>query len=160
MATEARTGIGYDIHPIAAGRPLYLGGIYLPGEPGLAGHSDADVLLHALMDALLGAAGLGDIGHHFPPTDPRYKDVRSTELMRTVMRLLRANRWQVGNVDVTVIAERPKLAPYIPQMRALLAVELGIEPEQVNIKATTPEGLGALGRGEGIAALAVATITR
>lgn len=157
---EIRTGIGYDIHPVDPARPLFLGGILLEGEPGLSGHSDADVVIHAVIDALLGAAGLGDIGQHFPPTDPQFKDVRSTELLRAVVRLLKAERWRVGNVDVTVVAERPRIGPYVTRMRALLATELAVEPDQTNIKATTNEGLGALGRGEGIAALAVATLWR
>ncbi len=157
---EIRTGIGYDIHPIDPSRPLYLGGILFEGEPGLHGHSDADVLLHAVMDALLGAAALGDIGQHFPPSDPSFKDVRSTELLRAVMKLIKADGWTVGNVDVTVVAERPRIASHVPRMRALLATELGIEALQVNIKATTAEGLGYLGHGEGIAALAIATLRR
>jgi 2-C-methyl-D-erythritol 2,4-cyclodiphosphate synthase len=153
-----RVGIGYDIHRFADGRPLILGGVELPHEVGLAGHSDADVLLHAIIDALLGAAGLGDIGQHFPPDDPRWKDASSLDLLSHALALVRAAGFEVGNVDATVIAERPRLAPHIPAMRERIAATLGVEAARVNVKATTHEGLGAFGRGEGIAAMAVAAV--
>jgi len=153
-----RVGIGYDIHRFEEGRPLILAGIELPHEVGLAGHSDADVLLHAIIDALLGAAGLGDIGQHFPPDDPQWKDASGVDLLAHALALVRAAGFQVGNVDATVIAERPRLAPHIPAMRERIAATLGVEAARVSVKATTHEGLGALGRGEGIAAMAVATV--
>jgi len=155
---QTRIGFGYDIHPFAQGRRLFLGGIEIPEARGLDGHSDADVLLHALCDALLGAAGLPDIGNLFPNTDAAYKNIASLTLLREVQGHLVTQGYQVGNVDVTVIAEVPKIAPYVPQMRATIAEALGIQASQVGIKATTNEGLGALGRGEGIAAHAVAAI--
>ena len=153
-----RIGIGYDVHPFDETRPLLLGGVRIEGSPGLKGHSDADALIHAVIDALLGAAGLGDIGRHFPPGDPAYKDVDSRELLRRARDLLREQGWRVGNIDATVIAERPRLAPYIPGMQRAIAAALEIEDARINVKATTHEGLGALGRGEGIAAMAVALI--
>jgi 2-C-methyl-D-erythritol 2,4-cyclodiphosphate synthase len=153
-----RIGIGYDIHPFGEKRPLKLGGVEVEREEGLRGHSDADVLLHAIIDALLGAAGLGDIGQHFPPDDPSFKGADSLALLRQVVRLLGAVGYSVENVDATVVAERPKLQPHIPRMRQLIAAALGIQETSVSIKATTSEGLGALGRGEGIAALATALI--
>lgn len=153
-----RVGVGYDIHRLAPGRRLVLGGVEIPFDRGLDGHSDADVLLHAVMDALLGAAGLGDIGHHFPPGDPRYKDISSLVLLGKVASLLRGHCYQVGNLDATVVAEQPKLATHIPEMRRRMAEVLDIGPEQVGIKATTNEGLGALGASQGIAAWAVALI--
>ena len=156
---QTRIGFGYDIHPLAAGRRLVLGGVEIPSPRGLDGHSDADVLLHALCDALLGAAGLPDIGSLFPNTDPTYKGISSLELLRQVWERLGLAGYGVGNVDLTLIAEAPKIAPHVPQMRALIAQILGIEPARVGIKATTNEGLGSLGRGEGIAAHAVAAIT-
>ena len=155
---QTRIGFGYDIHPLIAGRRLLLGGVEVPSPRGLDGHSDADVLLHALCDALLGAAGLPDIGNLFPNTDQAYKGISSLELLRQVWERLSAAGYQVGNVDLTLIAEAPKIAPYVPQMRALIAQVLHIEPVRVGIKATTNEGLGSLGRGEGIAAHAVAAI--
>jgi 2-C-methyl-D-erythritol 4-phosphate cytidylyltransferase/2-C-methyl-D-erythritol 2,4-cyclodiphosphate synthase len=155
---QTRIGFGYDIHRLVEGRRLMLGGVEIPSRRGLDGHSDADVLLHALCDALLGAAGLPDIGNLFPNTDLAYKDVDSLELLRQVMAHLEAGSYQVGNVDLTLIAEAPKIAPYVPQMRARIAECLNIEPARVGIKATTNEGLGSLGRGEGIAAHAVAAI--
>jgi 2-C-methyl-D-erythritol 2,4-cyclodiphosphate synthase len=154
----ARVGIGYDIHRLVFGRPLILGGTEIPFERGLDGHSDADALLHAIMDALLGAAGLGDIGQHFPSGDPRYKNVSSLLLLGQVIALLHGLGFGIGNVDATVVAERPRLAPYIPQMRRRIAETLGIPQERVGVKATTNEGLGPLGAGEGIAAWAVALI--
>ncbi len=156
--TTPRIGFGYDIHPLTAGRPLFLGGIEIPSERGLDGHSDADVLLHALCDALLGAAGLPDIGHLFPNTDPAYKGAPSLTLLAEVVRRVHAEGFAAGNVDMTLIAEAPKIAPYIAAMRAAIADVLRIEPTRVGIKATTNEGLGALGRAEGIAAHAVALL--
>lgn len=153
-----RIGHGYDVHKLAEGRKLILGGVEIPYEKGLLGHSDADVLTHALMDALLGAAGLGDIGRHFPDTDPAYSGADSLKLLDRVVELLEGQGWQVGNADITVIAQRPKLAPYIPQMRDKLAARMKAAPEQVNVKATTEEGLGFTGSGEGIAAHAVALL--
>ena len=155
-----RIGHGYDVHRLVEGRRLILGGVDVPWERGLLGHSDADVLTHAVMDALLGAAGLGDIGRHFPDTDPAYAGANSLKLLERVMKLLGDNGYTVGNVDVTVLAQRPKLAPHIPQMRDNLAQVMGVEPARVNIKATTEEGLGFTGAGEGIAAHAVALIER
>ena len=156
---QTRIGFGYDIHPLIAGRKLILGGVEIPGPLGLDGHSDADVLLHALCDALLGAAGLPDIGHLFPNTDAAYKNISSLKLLREVVRRLHEANYAVGNVDMTLIAEAPKIAPYIAQMRAAIAEALCVEPSQVGIKATTNEQLGSLGRGEGIAAHAVALLT-
>jgi 2-C-methyl-D-erythritol 2,4-cyclodiphosphate synthase len=152
------TGIGWDSHRLVAGRPLILGGVTLPHGHGLAGHSDADVLTHAVVDALLGAAGLGDIGQHFPDTDMRFKDADSLALLREVVELLRARGAAVGHVDTTVVMERPKLSPHRDAIRASLAAALGVGPEHVNVKASTGEGMGFVGRGEGVAALAVATI--
>ena len=154
-----RVGHGYDVHRLVEERKLILGGVDIPYEKGLLGHSDADVLTHAVMDALLGAAGLGDIGKHFPDTDPTYKGADSLKLLDHVMKVLWENGWQVGNVDVTVIAQRPKLAGFIPQMRENLAVRMGVAPGQVNVKATTEEKLGFTGSGEGIAAHAVCLLT-
>jgi len=149
-----RVGIGYDIHRFAEGRPLLLAGVRFPDGPGLAGHSDADVVLHALADALLGAAALGDIGDHFPPTDPRWQNADSAELLAVVMNLVRT-RYDIGNVDITVVGEQPKIAPRRAEMRARLSHLLGIPLDRVSVKATTNEGLGALGRAEGLAAVAV-----
>lgn len=153
-----RIGHGYDVHRLVEGRRLILGGVEIPWEKGLLGHSDADVLTHALMDALLGAAALGDIGQLFPDKDPAYEGADSIGLLREVARILRENGWQPGNVDITVIAQRPKLAPHIPAMRRILAEAMGIDLSQVSVKATTEEGLGFTGTGEGIAAHAVALI--
>ncbi len=150
-----RVGIGFDIHRLSEGRRLVLGGVEFEGQTGLAGHSDADVLTHALMDALLGAAGLGDIGQHFPDSDDRWRDASSIGLLADVVQKLRTANYQVVNVDVTLVAERPRVADKTPEMRQRLAEVLGIQPESVSIKATTAEGLGALGREEGIAAWAV-----
>ena len=150
-----RIGHGYDVHRLVEGRRLILGGVDVPWERGLLGHSDADVLTHAVMDALLGAAGLGDIGRHFPDTDPAYAGADSLKLLAHVVALLRERGFTVGNVDATVLAQRPKLAPHIPQMRENLARAMGAEPSQVNVKATTEEGLGFTGSGEGMAAHAV-----
>ena len=158
-----RIGHGYDVHRLTEGRKLILGGVEIPWEKGLLGHSDADVLIHAVMDALLadailGAAALGDIGHLFPDTDPRYSGADSVELLRQVTALLREKGYTVSNVDCTVIAQRPKLAPYIPRMREILAGAMGVELSRVSVKATTEEGLGFSGEGLGIAAHAVALI--
>ena len=150
-----RIGHGYDVHRLVEGRRLILGGVDIPWERGLLGHSDADVLTHAVMDALLGAAGLGDIGTHFPDTDPAYAGADSMKLLAHVVELLREQGFSVGNVDATVLAQRPKLAPHIPRMRENLARAMGAEPAQVNVKATTEEGLGFTGSGGGMAAHAV-----
>jgi len=153
-----RTGLGIDTHAFAPGRPLILGGVDIPHEEGLAGHSDADVLSHAVIDALLGAAALGDIGQHFPDSDPRFKDADSLELLRTVVAYLRERGFAIGNVDATVVLERPKLAPHREAIRDALAAALGLPGDAVNVKATTGEGMGFVGRGEGAAAMAVATV--
>ncbi|MDR2525082.1 MAG: 2-C-methyl-D-erythritol 2,4-cyclodiphosphate synthase [Oscillospiraceae bacterium] len=153
-----RIGHGYDVHRLVQGRALILGGVRIPFEKGLLGYSDADVLLHAIMDALLGAAALGDIGRHFPDTDPRWRGADSLRLLKAVATLLRENGWQIGNLDSTVLAQAPKLLPYIPQMRQNIAGACGLTEAAVNVKATTEEGLGFSGRGEGIAAHAVVII--
>jgi 2-C-methyl-D-erythritol 2,4-cyclodiphosphate synthase len=152
-----RIGVGYDIHRFGEGRKLILGGIEFPGETGLAGHSDADVLLHAIADAVLGAARLGDIGTLFPPDDARWAGADSAKLLAEVMRLVRKTNsaYEVENIDTTVIAERPRLGPQKERMEHAIAEILGVDPERVNVKATTNEGLGDIGRGEGIAAIAV-----
>ena len=155
-----RIGHGYDVHKLVEGRKLILGGVDIPWEKGLLGHSDADVLTHAVMDALLGAAGLGDIGRHFPDTDPAYAGADSLRLLDHVTALLRERGWKVGNVDATILAQRPKLAPHIGKMGENLAAHMGVAPEQVNVKATTEEGLGFTGAGEGIAAHAVCLLER
>lgn len=153
-----RSGIGYDIHPFAPERPLVLGGVSVPHDVGLAGHSDADVLTHALIDALLGAAALGDIGGYFPPDDERYRDADSLELLRRTVDLVAKAGFRVVNVDATVIAETPKLAPHIGAMREKLAARLGLEVTDVSVKATTANRVGALGKAEGIAALAIVLV--
>lgn len=153
-----RIGQGYDVHRLVPDRKLILGGVEVPFEKGLLGHSDADVLTHAVMDALLGAAGLGDIGRHFPDSDPAYAGADSLRLLAAVMDRLTEAGWQVGNVDATIIAQRPKLADYLSQMRQNLALAMGVLPDQVNVKATTEEGLGFTGSGEGIAAQAAALL--
>ena len=155
-----RIGQGYDVHRLTAGRRLILGGVEIPFEKGLLGHSDADVLLHALCDALLGGAALGDIGKHFPDSDPAYAGVSSLFLLKETARLLREAGYTVGNVDSTVIAQKPKLAPFLPEMRENIARVLGIPVENVSVKATTEEGLGFTGSGEGIAASAVALLLK
>lgn len=155
-----RIGHGYDVHRLVEDRRLILGGVDVPYERGLLGHSDADVLTHAVMDALLGAAGLGDIGQHFPDSDPRYKGADSLNLLDHVVSMLGQRGWRVENVDATVIAQRPKLAGFIPHMRNNLAAHMGVDEEQVNVKATTEEKLGFTGSGEGIAAHAVALLER
>jgi 2-C-methyl-D-erythritol 2,4-cyclodiphosphate synthase len=153
-----RVGIGYDSHRFAVGRRLVLGGVEIPHELGLTGHSDADAVAHAITDALLGAAGLGDIGTHFPPSDAQWKDADSIGLLRAALRLLEERNYQVVNVDVTVICEAPRLAEHVPAMRARLAGTLGISPGHVSVKGKTNEGMGWIGRGEGIATMAVALI--
>ena len=157
---DIRIGQGYDVHKLTEGRKLILGGVDIPWEKGLLGHSDADVLLHALMDAMLGAAALGDIGAIFPDNDPRYEGADSLELLRQVSALLSDKGWRVGNADATVVAQRPKLAPHIPQMRRNIAEALGVDTDAVSVKATTEERLGFTGRGEGIAAQAVVLLRR
>jgi 2-C-methyl-D-erythritol 2,4-cyclodiphosphate synthase len=153
-----RVGIGFDIHRLVTGRPLILGGVRFEGPRGLDGHSDADVLAHAIGDAVLGAASLGDLGQHFPPGDPRWKDASSLDLLRHIRGLLETRQTRVVNVDATLVAEAPRVLPMREQMCANLAGALGLEPATVSVKATTNEGLGAVGRGEGIAAWAVALV--
>jgi len=157
---ETRVGIGYDVHQLAAGRALVLGGVAIPAERGLLGHSDADVALHAIMDAILGAAALGDIGEHFPPSDPAYRGIDSRTLLARVRDLVAGAGWTVVNIDCTIVAERPKIMPHTPAMRAAIGETLGIAPDRIGIKATTNEGIGFIGREEGIAAMAVAAISR
>jgi 2-C-methyl-D-erythritol 2,4-cyclodiphosphate synthase len=151
-------GIGYDSHRLAAGRRLVIGGVEIPHERGLEGHSDADVLAHAITDALLGAAGLGDIGAHFPDTDERWRDANSLELLSAVVAMVAAGGLRIVNVDCTVLMEQPKLAPHRQAIRARLAQTLGLQERRVNVKASTGEGIGFVGRGEGVAALAVASL--
>jgi 2-C-methyl-D-erythritol 2,4-cyclodiphosphate synthase len=153
-----RIGTGYDVHRLVEGRKLMIGGVDIPSERGLLGHSDADVLLHAICDALLGAAGLGDIGRHFPDTAPKYKGISSLSLLAEVYRLLTEGGFRVNNIDATIVAERPKMAAHIPAMVANIASAVEADRSKVNVKATTTEGLGFAGRGEGIAAYAVCTI--
>lgn len=155
-----RIGHGFDVHQLVAGRKCIIGGIDIPFEKGLDGHSDADVLLHAICDALLGAAALGDIGKHFPPTDMRYQGINSRELLRHVVELLKAKGYGVNNIDSTVICERPKLSPHTEQMRRNIAEDCAVEIDAINVKATTTERLGFTGRGEGIAAEAVCLIQK
>ena len=150
-----RIGQGFDVHQLVSGRKLVLGGVEIPHDKGLLGHSDADVLLHAICDALLGAAALGDIGRHFADSEAQYKDIDSRILLRETLHLVREAGWRVGNVDATLIAQAPKMAPHIPQMVANIAADLRLEKHAVNVKATTTEQLGYIGRGEGIAAQAV-----
>lgn len=153
-----RVGMGYDVHRLVEGRKLILGGVEIPYEKGLLGHSDADVLIHAIMDALLGAAALGDIGKHFPDTDPRYKGISSVELLKHVAKLLDENNYVIENIDATVIAQRPKLRPYMEEMTKNVAGALGIEENRLNLKATTEEGLGFTGTGEGMASQAICSL--
>ena len=150
-----RIGHGYDVHPLVAGRDLILGGVKIPHSTGLHGHSDADVLIHAICDACLGAAGLGDIGRHFPDTDAQYKNIDSRKLLRKVKEAIAGRGWKIANVDSTIVAQAPRIAPHLPQMAQNIAADLGMTPESVNIKATTTEKLGFAGREEGIAAHAV-----
>jgi 2-C-methyl-D-erythritol 2,4-cyclodiphosphate synthase len=154
------TGIGYDVHPLRSGRRLVLGGVEIQHPKGLAGHSDADVLLHAICDALLGAISEGDLGQHFPDTDPRYRDISSLMLLEAVRNKVTVKGYRIVHLDSTLIAEEPRLAPYIPQMRSAIAKSLGVTEAAVNIKAKTNEKLGFIGRGEGIAAQAVCTVER
>lgn len=153
-----RVGIGYDVHKLVEDRELILGGVNIPYEKGLLGHSDADVIVHAIMDALLGAAALGDIGQHFPDTDPQYKGISSIALLKHVGSLLEEHNYVIENIDSTIIAQRPKMMPHLPQMRKNVAEALGIEVNQINIKATTEEGMGFTGSGDGISAQAICSL--
>ena len=155
-----RIGFGYDVHAFAPARPLVLGGVPIPFEYGLSGHSDADTVIHAVVDALLGAAALGDIGSHFPSSDPRWKNQPSAVFLDYTCDLLAQHHWKISNIDATIVAERPKLAPYIPAMRTHIAEHLHLEIEQISIKATTTDGLGFAGRREGIGCYAVALLER
>ncbi|MFP4123539.1 2-C-methyl-D-erythritol 2,4-cyclodiphosphate synthase [Coleofasciculus sp.] len=155
-----RIGNGYDIHKLGNGRPLILGGVNIPHELGLLGHSDADVLTHAIMDAMLGALSLGDIGHYFPPTDPKWAGADSIELLSQVNQLVRSQGWQISNIDSVIVAERPKLKPHIKTMGDRISMTLDLQPDQIGIKATTNEKLGPVGREEGIAAYAVALLVK
>lgn len=157
---DIRIGNGYDIHKLVPGRPLILGGVEIAHELGLLGHSDADALTHAIMDAMLGALSLGDIGHYFPPSDPKWAGADSLVLLTQVNQLIQAQGWGISNVDSVVVAERPKLKPHIKEMRSRIASTLNLEPERIGIKATTNETLGPIGREEGIAAYAVALLTK
>lgn len=154
-----RVGMGYDVHKLVEGRDLIIGGVLIPHTLGLLGHSDADVLLHAIMDALLGAAGLGDIGKHFPDTDPQYKGISSIRLMEHVAKLIAEKGYVVENIDATIIAQKPKMRPYIPQMEENIAKALGISTDQINVKATTEEGLGFTGTEQGISSQAICALT-
>lgn len=155
-----RIGIGFDVHPLVEGRKLILGGVEIPHEKGPYGHSDADVLVHAICDALLGAMGKGDLGRHFPDTEPRYKDACSLNFLARIRALMDEEGWKLGNVDATILCEKPKLLPYGERMVENIARALGVEREKINVKATRGEGLGFIGRGEGVAAYAVATVIR
>ena len=155
-----RSGIGIDVHPLVEGRPLVLGGVTIPFDKGPEGHSDGDVLIHAVIDALLGGAGLGDIGTHFPSSDPEYKDVASGKLLRQTVELLARHRWRTTYVDATILAERPVLQPFMARLRENLAEFLSVNPDSVNLKATTTDGLGFVGRGDGIASMAIASVER
>ena len=155
-----RIGMGYDVHKLVEGRKLILGGVEIPNEKGLLGHSDADVLLHAIMDALLGAAALGDIGKHFPDTDPAYKGISSIRLLEHVADLLEEHQFLIENIDATIIAQRPKMRPYIDTMRENIAKALKIEADQINVKATTEEGLGFTGSGEGISSQSICMLEK
>ena len=158
--TKIRVGHGFDVHQLVLGRALIIGGVKIEHDRGLLGHSDADVLLHAISDALLGAAGMGDIGKHFPDSDVRYKGIDSRELLRVVVGKIAAEGFSIGNVDATIIAQAPKMAPHIATMVANIAADLGVDASQINVKATTTERLGFTGRGEGIAAEAVCLLDR
>ncbi|HKP51100.1 MAG TPA: 2-C-methyl-D-erythritol 2,4-cyclodiphosphate synthase [Chloroflexia bacterium] len=155
-----RVGFGYDVHRLVGGRPLILGGIEVPFDKGLEGHSDADVLLHALIDAILGAAGMGDIGTHFPSYDPTLKGISSLDMLSRVMVMVREAGWGVGNVDGTIVAQQPRLSPHTPRMKETIAKALGIEPERVNVKSKTTDGLGFTGTGEGMAAYCAVMLVR
>jgi 2-C-methyl-D-erythritol 2,4-cyclodiphosphate synthase len=157
--TISRVGQGFDVHALVAGRRLVVGGVEIPHDKGLLGHSDADVLLHAICDALLGAAALGDIGRHFPDSDPRYKDADSRALLRHVAQLVREAGYEVANLDATIIAQAPRMAPHIPRMVGHIAADIGMDERCVNVKATTTETLGFTGRGEGIAAQAICLLS-
>jgi 2-C-methyl-D-erythritol 2,4-cyclodiphosphate synthase len=154
-----RVGTGYDVHPLVRGRRLMLGGIEVPFDQGLEGHSDGDAVIHAIIDALLGAAGLGDIGIHFPSSDPGLKGISSLILLQRIRSLLEQDGWHIANVDATIIAERPKLTPYVPQMREAIARALEVETERISVKSTTSKGLGFIGQGQAIAVHAVALVT-
>ena len=156
--TGYRVGMGYDVHPLVENRPLILGGITIPHHHGLAGHSDADCLVHAICDALLGAVAAGDLGQHFPDTDPQYKGIASLALLQRVTEMVARKGWKITNIDATIVAQAPRLAPYRPQMEERIAAAVGVEHERVNVKATTTEGLGFTGREEGIAAYAVVLV--
>ena len=160
MEVTIRIGIGYDVHQLCEGRKLILGGVEIPFERGLLGHSDADVLIHAIMDAMIGAMGLGDIGKHFPDTDPAYKGISSVALLEHVTGLMKQQGYKIGNVDAVVIAQRPKIGPHFPAMKTILAKAMECEEEQLNLKATTEEKLGFTGREEGMAAQAVCLLER
>lgn len=153
-----RVGLGYDVHKLVLDRPLIMGGVEIPFEKGLLGHSDADVLIHAIMDSILGAAALGDIGKHFPDTDSKYKNISSLELLKHVKSLIEDNGFSIGNIDATIIAQKPKMSPHIQKMRENISSILGIELNQINIKATTEEGLGFTGSGCGISAQSIALL--
>jgi 2-C-methyl-D-erythritol 2,4-cyclodiphosphate synthase len=155
-----RIGIGYDIHPLVKGRPLILGGIHIPYAKGLKGHSDADVLIHAICNALLGALGERDLGEHYPNSEPRYRNYSSTRFLEEISGLVQKKGYRIANIDSVVIAQAPRLSPYIEEMRGHFAKVLGVERERVGVKATTPEGIGSLGKGEGIAAQAVCLIEK
>lgn len=155
-----RIGQGFDIHQLVEGRPLIIGGIHLPYHKGLLGHSDADVLLHTITDAALGALALGDIGKHFPDTDPAFKDADSTELLRNIWSIVREHGYRLGNLDATIIAQKPKMAPYIPKMQKNIAHLLDVDPHRINLKATTMEKLGPIGDEKGIAAMSVILLTK
>ena len=155
-----RIGMGYDVHKLVSNRDLILGGVTIPYELGLLGHSDADVLLHAIMDSLLGASALGDIGTHFPDTDPKYKGISSIALLEAVGKLLKDNNWTIENIDSTIIAQKPKMAPYISTMRENIARALNISLNQINVKATTEEGLGFTGEGKGISSQSICLLTK
>lgn len=153
-----RVGLGYDVHKLVLDRPLIMGGVEIPFEKGLLGHSDADVLIHAIMDSILGAAALGDIGKHFPDTDSKYKDISSLELLKHVKSIIENSGFSIGNIDATIVAQKPKMAPHIEKMRENISSILGIELNQINIKATTEEGLGFTGSGCGISAQSIALL--
>jgi len=157
---EFRVGQGFDSHPLEAGRRLVLGGVEISHSAGLRGHSDADVAAHALANAILGALGEGDLGHQFPDSDPRFKDADSLKLLAAVWGRARASKWSLGNADLTIFAQRPKLAPYLPAMRERIALTMDVDPARLNLKASNPEGLGALGRSEGMAAAAIVMLER
>lgn len=154
-----RIGFGYDVHGLIEGRPLIIGGIIIPWESGLMGHSDADVLTHAIIDAILGALGRGDIGGHFPDTDSTYKDMDSILMLRKIIDLMKSDGYGIINIDSTIVAQRPKMAPFIPDMKERLSAAMSIQPSLINIKATSTEGMGFTGRGEGIEAYAVVSLT-